>query len=235
VAEIPLPDTGVLTILARDRYLQLIALLMVLLNLVNTTGNFLLDRFLTAEASRLAGADIAAQQVIIAEFTGDVASIFSLLGMVLQFFFVSRIFRYAGVGVALLILPVIALTGYSMILAVPLLGVIKWVKIFENGTDYSIQNTARQALYLPTSREAKYKAKAAIDTFFVRSGDVLSAGLVYAGTHWVILSVKGFAGVNLALTIVWLAVAAVIARQYKQRTEPIQPQRPAAEVQGAIA
>jgi ATP:ADP antiporter, AAA family len=36
-------------------------------------------------------------------------------------------------------------------------------------------NTVRQALYLLTSREAKYKAKAAIDTFVVRAGDMLQA------------------------------------------------------------
>jgi hypothetical protein len=33
----------------------------------------------------------------------------------------------------------------------------------------------RQLLWLPTTREEKYKAKQAIDTFFVRGGDVLSA------------------------------------------------------------
>ena len=39
-------------------------------------------------------------------------------------------------------------------------------------------NTARQLLWLPTTREEKYKAKQAIDTFFVRGGDVLSAAAV---------------------------------------------------------
>ena len=55
----------------------------------------------------------------------------------------------------------------------PVLAVVRIGKILENGTDYSIQNTVRQALFLPTSREAKYKAKAAIDTFCTRLGDVL--------------------------------------------------------------
>jgi len=232
VAEIPLKDTGVLEILSKDRYLLLIAFLMVLLNFVNSGGEYLLDRFLAAEAVRLAGNNIAAQEVIVGQFRGDVSSLFSVVGMVLQLFFVSRIFRYAGVGVALLILPLIALTGYSMILAVPLLGMVKWVKIFENGTDYSIQNTARQALFLPTTREAKYKAKAAIDSFFVRAGDVLAAGLVYAGTHWLMFGIKGFAAVNVVLTLAWLAVAAAIAREYKRRTHPhIQetPAEPAAQ------
>ena len=70
---------------------------------------------------------------------------------------------------------------------------MRWAKTAENSTDYSVMNTARQVLWLPTSREEKYKAKQALDTFFVRTGDVLSAPLVFAGTHWLILGVSGFA------------------------------------------
>ena len=73
-------------------------------------------------------------------------------------------------------------------------------------------NTARQMLWLPTTREEKYKAKQAIDTFFVRGGDVLSAAVVFAGTHMLNLTVEQFALANLALTLVWLALAAMIAR-----------------------
>ena len=52
------------------------------------------------------------------------------------------------------------------------------MKIAENSLDYSLQNTSRQALWLLTSRDAKYKAKAVIDTFIVRAGDVCSAAVV---------------------------------------------------------
>ncbi len=97
-------------------------------------------------------------------------------------FAVSRIFKYAGVRAALFILPGLAMASYSMLLWLPLLPVIRWVKIMENGADYSIQNTTMHALFLPTSREAKYKAKAAIDMFFKRAGDVLEAGIVKAGS-----------------------------------------------------
>jgi ATP/ADP translocase len=40
------------------------------------------------------------------------------------------------------------------------LAAIRFAKIAENASDYSIMNTARQMLWLPTSREEKYKAKA---------------------------------------------------------------------------
>src|SRR6185295_2931937 len=153
------------------------------------------------QAASAATSDAAAQQVMIGQFYGNFDSIYSTLGMLLQVFAVSRIFRYVGVRGALFILPCIALVGYSFILFLPLLAVIRWAKIAENGTDYSIQNTTRQALFLPTSREAKYKAKAAIDTFFQRGGDVLSAAIVGAGAQMA-LDVKWFAAINTVLTLV---------------------------------
>ena len=212
----PLAKTGALELLMHDRYLMLIAVLTVLLNVVNTNGEYLLDKFVLTEAARVASTQ-AAQEVFIAQFKGNFQSAYSVLGMLLQMFAVSRIFRRIGVRGALFILPCIALGSYSAFLALPVLGVVRWAKILENGTDYSVQNTTRQALFLITSREAKYKAKAAIDTFFQRAGDVLSSGVVYLRTV-LALGLTAVAGLNLVLTLVWLAVAFGIARQVPARS-----------------
>src|SRR5262245_21540283 len=102
--------------------------------------------------------------------------------------------------------PLILLGGgaevRSIIAAGAGLGLVRGIKTAENATDYSIMNTARQLLWLPTSREEKYKAKQAIDTFFVRSGDVLSAAAVFAGTAILHLTVPQFAAINIVLTLV---------------------------------
>ena len=218
-AEEPLAKTGAWELIARDRYLMLIAVLMVLLNVVNSSGEYLLAKFVE-QAAIASSSDTAAQQVMIAQFYGNFDSIFSTVGMLLQVFAVSRIFRYVGVRGALFILPCIALVGYSFILFLPLLAVIRWAKIAENGTDYSIQNTTRQALFLPPSREAKYKAKAAIDTFFQRGGDVLSAGIVGAATQMAI-QVKWIAAVNTVLVLIWLVTVYKIGREYDRRSKVI--------------
>jgi AAA family ATP:ADP antiporter len=214
-AEEPLAKTGAWELIARDRYLLLIAVLMVVLNVVNSSGEYILAHTIE-QAARAASPDTAAQRVIIGQMYGNFDSLFSGIGMLLQVFAVSRIFRYVGVRGALFVLPCVALGGYSCILFLPLLSVIQWAKIAENSTDYSIQNTTRQALFLPTSREAKYKAKAAIDTFFQRGGDVLSAGIVAAGTQ-LALEVRWFAAINIVLTAVWLVVAFKIGREYDRR------------------
>jgi len=216
-ANAPLAKTGALELMMRDRYLMLIAALMVLLNIVNTSGEFLLGKFVVAEAARQT-ATAAAQATFIGEFYGNFFTWVNAAGLLLQTFAVSRIFRYIGVRGALFILPCIAFAGYSFLLFLPVLAVVRWAKILENSTDYSVQNTTRQALFLPTSREAKYKVKAAIDTFFMRTGDVLQAGVVFLGTA-AGLGIPGFAAINLVLTMGWLGIAAALAREHKRRTE----------------
>jgi AAA family ATP:ADP antiporter len=216
----PLGPQGGFELIAHDRYLLWIALLIVLLNVVNTTGQYVLNRLIISEATARFGtgasAVVASRQFITA-FSGSITAVVNLVGLLLQLFVTARVIRWVGVRGALFVLPAIALVNYSLIAVAPVLAVVRVGKILENSTDYSIQNTLRQALFLPTSREAKYKAKAAIDTFFTRVGDIVSAGFVGLG-QITGLTTAMFAGINVALTVVWLAVARLIAREHRRRT-----------------
>ena len=87
-----------------------------------------------------------------------------------------------------------------------------FVKLLDFG-----QRTAAQALVLPTSREAKYKAKAAIDAFFKRFGDVLQGGIVYLGSS-LGFALSGFAALNIGFTIIWIVIAAALSREYGRRS-----------------
>jgi AAA family ATP:ADP antiporter len=216
----PLGRQGGFELVFKDRYLFWIAILIVLLNIVNTTGGYVLNKLIVAEAEARFGASadaaVATRQFVTA-FSGGITATVNLVGFLLQLFATSRVIRLMGVRGALFILPVLALINYSIIAVAPILAVVRIGKILENSTDYSIQNTLRQALFLPTSREAKYKAKAAIDTFFTRGGDVLSAGFV-AGGQLIGAAVPVFAWLNVGLTAAWLGVAGQIAKEHKRRT-----------------
>ena len=219
-ADKALGGPGGFTLVFKQRYLLLIAMLVLVYNLVNTLGGFILNRMITDEAARQIAAGTAGgatEASIIGTLSGTVQTYVNLLALVLQAFFVSRIFKYAGVRNALFILPIIAATGYTSIALIPMLMTVQWTKIFENSTDYSIQNTTRQALFLPTSREAKYKAKQAIDSFFVRFGDMLQAGVVFVGVQ-LALNIRGFAIVNLVLIGVWFLIVLGIRREHQKLT-----------------
>lgn len=75
----------------------------------------------------------------------------------------------------------------------PVLAVLRVSKTAENATDYSLNNTVRNMLWLPTTREMKYQAKQAVDTFFVRMGDVASTGVVAVAGVALGLSLRAFA------------------------------------------
>lgn len=221
-SETPMSKSGAFKVVFRYRYLLLIAFMILLTNWVNTTGEYILGNVVSKAAqvsvSGIADVDAAkaAEKVYIGKFYGDYFFYVNLLGFLLQLFVVSRVVKYLGIRVAIMVLPVIALGGYVLIAFTPMISLIRLAKTAENASDYSLNNTARQMLFLPTTREQKYKAKVAIDSFFVRAGDVLSAVLVYAGLHWLSFSLAQFALVNLVLVAVWLLIAFYVGRENQQ-------------------
>lgn len=210
--------------LASDRYILLLALLILMLNWVNSNGEYLIDRLLEEEAAAAAAAaghmteaDIAAfSKKFMTQWKGAFFGLVNVVGMLTQAFIVSRFIKYLGVGVAVIALPAIAFFGSLTLAIVPTLFVIRLTKTAENATDYSLQNTAQQSLWLVTSPEAKYKAKAAIDTFVKRAGDLLSAGTVALGST-LAMGTRDFVLVNIGLAAIWIVVAVALAREYKRR------------------
>jgi AAA family ATP:ADP antiporter len=217
--EQPIPKGDGFKLVLGSRYLLMIAMMVLVFNLVNTLGGFMLNALITEEAARRVAEGITGgldQRAVIATLAGTVQSSVNILAFILQAFVMSRIFKYLGVRGALFILPTIALFGYASVLLVPILATVRLTKIFENATDYSVQNTTRHALFLPTSREVKYNAKQAIDAFFVRAGDLLQAVVVFLGVNVLALTTRGFAFVNVVLVMVWIALALGIAREHRK-------------------
>jgi AAA family ATP:ADP antiporter len=212
----------------QTRYLLLIALLMLFNNWVNTTGEYILGS-VVEDAAEAAVASGEAGGLTVAEYIGQFYSKFygvvNILGLVLQLFVVSRIIKYFGVQVGILVLPIISFSAYNVLAFIPILAVVRWAKTLENSTDYSLNVTSYNMLFLPCTREQKYSAKQAIDSFFVRVGDVASALLVFMGTTYFALSAGGFAKFNIVLVIIWLILAVLIGRQYKRLRATGQPPR----------
>lgn len=232
-AEEPIGKGGAFRLVMSSKYLFLIGLLILFVNWVNTTGEYLLGRVVTQAAeSAIAGGAIVEEMKgeFIGKFYADFFSVVNVAGLLIQLFLVSRIFKYLGVRVAILILPVLALSGYFVIAFYPVLAAIRWIKTAENATDYSLQNTVRHALFLPTTRVEKYKAKQATDTFFWRAGDMLQAALVYAGTTWLQFSTRDFSLFNAGLAAVWFGIALLLGLQFHRRTSGSPTEGPAGKL-----
>jgi AAA family ATP:ADP antiporter len=210
--------------LARNPYLRLICLLLLVLNVVNTTGEYILSRAVLASAeASLPGASDAAREAYIGSFYGSYFFWVNVGAIVVQSLLVSRLVRVAGIAGVLFVLPIASLVTYAMALSGASLQMFRWTKTVENAIDYSAMNTARHMLWLPTARAEKYAAKQAADTFVVRAGDVLAAGLVFAGTTWLSMDRQEFSGALLVVIGLWLGVAWLLVSEYRRRQAGHEP------------
>ena len=201
-------------LLLADRYILLFAAVLFVLNFVTKTGDYVLDRWLLDAAHGHGDAS-----AYVGEFKARYFAWSNGFGVVCQLFFVSRIIKHLGIRWALYLMPLASLAGYGSTFVAPVLGVLFVARVVESGLDYSLWNTTRNALWLVTSREAKYKVKQIIDTFVVRVGDAFSAGLVWVGVRWH-LHLPTFIAVNVAFSALWLFLVILLAREHGRRATP---------------
>lgn len=215
----PLSIGGGFAVVWSSSYLRMVALFVILLNVINSTGEFIFAKMVVQQAE-IAVASGVSKSVAIGEIYSTYFLWVNALGVFFQAFVVSRLFRYIGVHWSVLILPVIATLGYAVIAFFPIFTVIRAIKILENSTDYSIQQTTRHALFLPVSQIAKYDGKTAIDTFFWRFGDLMHAAIIFGGTHWFNLSIYQFAALNMTIGLFWIVLALRMGNEYRALAAP---------------
>jgi AAA family ATP:ADP antiporter len=214
LAERPLVSrTGGFQLIARSVYLRLVAVLLLVLNVVNTVGEYVLSKnVVNAASAAVASGQVASKAEFIGAFYGGFFFWVNVSAALLQALLVSRLVKHAGVRGVLLFLPLLAFGVYATMAAGASFAVIRWLKTAENAGDYSVMNTGRAMLWLPTSREEKYRAKQAMDTFVVRMGDVVATLVVAGSLSLLHLGPSALAAINAVLAIVWVMVASGVAR-----------------------
>jgi AAA family ATP:ADP antiporter len=208
----------------KSRFLLAIALLTLLNNWVNTNGENLLFQVVQDNLAEQAAQQEIVEPRSVLEFTRDGTTAFygnfffwvNVVAMVLQAVVASRLLKYGGFGAIILILPVIAMVSYTVMALVPILLIVKIMKIAENSTDYSINNTARHVLWLPVDSASKFHGKPAIDTLYVRMGDGLAALTVLLGVQLFALSTVQFFVFNIFLVFLWLCAAVMLIREHRK-------------------
>ena len=207
-----------------SKFLLLAAVVTLFTNWVNTNGENLLFRVIQETLAMEAQTKGLTDERSMLEFIRDGTTAFygnfyfwvNIIALLLQAFVASRLLKYGGFAAILLILPVIALTSYTVMALLPILAVVKMMKIAENATDYSLNNTSRHVLWLPVSSAMKFRGKPAIDTLYVRLGDGLAAITVMVGVHLLALSTTGFFVFNVFLVLCWLVAGVLLVREHRR-------------------
>jgi AAA family ATP:ADP antiporter len=207
-----------------SRLILFVALVTLLTNWVNTNGENLLFQVIQDTLTNQALEQGITNSDQIREFTRDGTTAFygdfffsvNIIALLLQAFVTSRLLKFGGISSILMLLPIIALISYSVMALLPILVIVKCMKIAENATDYSINNTARHVLWLPVNSQMKFLGKPAIDTFYVRLGDGLAAITVLIGVQLLNLSIQHFFLFNIFLVILWLICGVTLVHEFNK-------------------
>ena len=173
---------GGFTLVVHDRYLLLIAVSVLLLNLVNTTGDFILAEMVERQGA--ARRPPTPRRQFIGAFYGDFQTWVSVLTAVVQIVVVAP--RVQAAGRRQRAVRVAAARGHGLRRVRGHAG----ARGRRGGQGRSrtapttrCRTRCSRRCSCPTSRDAKYKAKSAIDTVSVRLGDLASTGLVFVGAQ----------------------------------------------------
>lgn len=154
----------------------------------------------------------------IAALLAAVTAYLSLAGFVVQVALISRIHRSAGIGAALLVLPLGFTASAALILFTGTLWAVAGARVLGSTLRYTLDKTTREVLFVPLPAELRRRVKPFIDVTMDRIAKAATAVVMLAliqpwglGLDWRQLSYA-----TLAITGLWIAVAVRARREHLQ-------------------
>ena len=194
----------------KSRYLLSIVAIVGLYEIISTTMDF---QFTSTIEHFLDGAALDKQFATMYMITNT-------FGMVFQLLLTSYIMTRFGIKTALMILPALIVLGSLGFVIFPILWVGSFLNL-ENGLNYSINQSSKESLYTPTSREEKYKAKAFIDMFVMRFAKSIAVGVNLAITTLFVSfsSIRWLGLFSLTMVVIWIIAARYAGNRFKEAVE----------------
>ncbi|MCW9708998.1 NTP/NDP exchange transporter [Fodinibius salsisoli] len=152
-------------------------------------------------------------------YFGYVGQLTNTISVIVQLFLTSFVMKRYGVGIALLFLPVAITMGSVGFLFVPSLIFVTIMSASDNSLNYSINQSAKEALYTPMSKDVIYKAKAFIDMFVQRSAKVLAVFLNLIVAAYIGLeNIRWLSVACLLILFFWILIVRFVGREFKEHT-----------------
>ncbi|GHC07404.1 MFS transporter [Thermomonas carbonis] len=140
--------------------------------------------------------------------------------LLLQLTLTGHIIRRFGLAFALALLPIANALGFIGLAIFGSFAALILLEALNKAVQRGMTRPAREALFTVISREDKYKAKAFIDTFVYRTGDVVGAqteGLLGK----LGLALGGLVSVVVPLALAWAMLGIWLGRAQQKRTETV--------------
>lgn len=122
---------------------------------------------------------------VYAAYSGEFGVTLSLLALYSLLLGLGKIGRKIGIMLSLALMPLLMgvnifiMTGAFMgwFSFLPVLTVVFWIQVISKGINYALGQPSKEQLFIPTSKEAKYKSKAWVDMFGSRFSKASGSGI----------------------------------------------------------
>ncbi len=151
--------------------------------------------------------------------------IISLFSIILG---INKIQRVLGLGVSLMCLPPLIGIAVLTFWWYPVLGILFWIMVLSKAVNYALNQPSMKQLYIPTSKEAKYKSQAFIEMYGSRGSKALGSA-VNGWRKWFIGQYGAIEGLSFFISLctftslgivgIWFFIALGLGRTYKKAVD----------------
>ena len=146
-------------------------------------------------------------------YLGRLYLVTNILALLSQLVLTTLLLRRSGPGVGLVVLPAAMCFASGGFWVEPTLVMGSLLIVADNGLNYSINQTAREMLFVPTSSDAQYKARAFTNMFVQRlakgAATLLSAAFILIGVRWL-------SPITLGMTLGWMWLAILLGKRFHE-------------------
>jgi len=154
----------------------------------------------------------------ITQFLGNFGMAANSLALVFALVGTSFFIRKFGLTFCLVAFPVTIGIVVGCVWAFPGIWILFGAMVAIKGLSYALNNPCKEIMYIPTSKDAKFKAKGWIDMFGGRSAKAAGSGI---NAFFTTLSELMFFGsiISLGIVGIWIVVALYVGKTNKKLTE----------------
>jgi len=207
------PKTGAwegLWILLTRPYVLGIFALATLYEIVGTILDFQMK--MLAKAVYTTTASFAAFNGMFGLLTNGVALLFAVMGT-------GMLFRRFGLRFCLMLFPLATGTVISVVFFKPALFVVLFAMITIKALSYALNNPSKEMMYIPTTKDVRFKAKGWVDMFGSRSSKGTGAFMNYILKTYSSNILLYGTMLSLGIVGVWVAVASYVGHTFKRLTD----------------
>jgi AAA family ATP:ADP antiporter len=127
------------------------------------------------------------------------------------------------------LLPVLVVVAVLALKFNPgVISILFWIMVFAKAVNYALNQPTLKQLYIPTTKDTKYKAQAWIEMFGSRGAKAIGSYIntfkkAFIGTYGAAAGAAGFLMLttltSLGLVAVWFFVALFVSRTYNKAVE----------------